>query len=453
MNKQRATADLVAADKRHVWHPFTQMQDWESGSPLVIERAEGCYLFDSDGNRYFDGVSSLWVNVHGHNHPTINDAIVAQLGKVAHTTLLGLASPPSIELAEKLVALAPPGLTRVFYSDSGSTAVEIALKQAFQYWQLVGEHKKTKFVHLAESYHGDTLGAVAVGGISLFHEVYGPILIEAIPAPTPHPYRDPARRSPGAVCDAALRALDALFAERAHEIGAMIVEPLMQGAGGMIAHPAGFLAGVAERCRRHGILLIVDEVATGFGRTGKMFACEHEDVTPDFLCVAKGITGGYLPLAATLSTEEVYRAFLGPRISGRTFFHGHTYTGNALACAAALANLELFQSTAVIRELPNKIKYLSDCLALRIGPLTAVGEIRQVGMMVGIELVADRETRAAFPAAEFVGTKVCEAARAHGLLIRPLGDVIVLMPPLVSTEAQLSSMVDAVVAGIAEICT
>jgi adenosylmethionine-8-amino-7-oxononanoate aminotransferase len=442
-------ADLAARDKRVVWHPFTQMQDWREDAPLVIERAEGNHLIDADGRRYLDGVSSLWVTVHGHRHPRINDAIRAQLDRVAHSTLLGLASVPAIELAERLLAIAPPGLGKVFYSDSGSTAVEVALKIAFQYWSHCGRPKKRRFIALREAYHGDTIGAVSVGGIDLFHQIFHPLLFDALRAPTPYWYRCTEAPAPEACRDLCLDALAQLLAAHAGETAALILEPLVQGAAGMITHPPGYLREVARLCRQHEVLLICDEVATGFGRTATMFACEQEGVSPDLLCLAKGITGGYLPLAATLATDAIHDAFLGPLSSRRTFFHGHTYTGNPLACAAALASLQVFEEERVLAALPGKVRRLDALLTERVAPLHHVGQIRQRGLMVGIELVRDRATKAEYAFTEAIGARACRAARARGVLLRPLGSVVVLMPPLSTTDDEMVQLVDAAAHGIA----
>ncbi|MEM9493855.1 MAG: adenosylmethionine--8-amino-7-oxononanoate transaminase, partial [Myxococcota bacterium] len=387
-------------DKSHVWHPFTQMMEWNEDVPLVIERGEGNYLIDSEGRRYLDGVSSLWVNLHGHGRPEINAAIADQLAKIAHSTMLGLANVPATELARRLIDLAPGKLNKVFYSDSGSTAVEIALKQAYQYWQQRGETGRRAFVHLSDAYHGDTLGAVSVGGIDLFHQIYEPLLTPGYMVPTPHRLaveQPPHRRSIASTCEAALAAVDAVLSEHEGEIIAVIVEPLVQGAAGMLLQPPGYLRGVAERCRTHKVLLIADEVATGFGRTGTMFACEQEGVEPDFLCLAKGISGGYLPLAATLATDEIYEAFLGRRTDYKTFFHGHSYTGNPLACAAALASLDIFDKDQVLSKLPGMIEQLSHLLSSRIAGKPWVAEIRQKGLMVGIELSAEPDAGTPFP--------------------------------------------------------
>ena len=416
---------LSDLDRRVTWHPFTQMAEW---SPLVIARGEGSWLFDSEGRRYLDGVSSLWCNVHGHAHPRLDRALRAQLDRIAHSTFLGLSHEPGIRLAAALVEIAPPGLTRVFYSDSGSTAVEIALKQSFQYWQLQGRPAKQRFLRLGDAYHGDTLGAVGVGGIDLFHRVFGPLLVPSIAIPSP-------AGTDGAV---ALARIEAELENRAYEIAALVVEPLVQGAAGMLVHPAGFLSGAASLCRRFGVHLIVDEVATGFGRTGTMFACEQESVAPDFLCLAKGITGGYLPLAATLSTEEIYSAFLGARSELKHFFHGHTYTANPLACAVGLESLALLRESTLANA-QARIPELTAALA-RLSAVAGVRAVRQCGMMAGIELESI-EGRS-------LGAEVCERVRAHGVILRPLGDVVVWMPPLSITADEILFLERATMMGI-----
>ena len=438
---------LRAWDRAHVWHPFTPLADWEASDPLVIERGDGVYLFDVEGNRYLDGVSSLWCNVHGHRHPALDQAIRDQLDRVAHSTLLGVTNPPAIELARKLVEVAPPGLTRVFYSDDGATAVEVALKMAFQYWRQKAdpEPQRVRFVALGNAYHGDTLGDVSVGGVERFHAMFGPLLFPALRIPSPHPYRCGLCR--GSCSKSCLDAVDRLLAEHAGEVAAVVVEPLVQGAAGMIVHPDGYLAGLRDLTRKHGTLLIADEVAVGFGRTGTMFACEREAVTPDFLCIAKGLTGGYMPLAATLTTEEVAAAFRGTAADGKTFFHGHTYAGNPLGAAVALANLRVFEDERTLERLRPKIAHLAARLA-RIADLPCVGNVRQRGLLAGIELVADRRTKTPFPWDRQVGAAVCRHARGLGLLIRPLGDVIVVMPPLSIEVDQLDAMLDAIVASI-----
>jgi len=431
---------LLALDQRHLWHPFTQMQLWPGDDPLIIAAAEGNYLIDDLGRRYLDGVSSLWVNVHGHRKREIDEAIAAQLARVAHSTLLGLASVPAIELAAKLVAIAPAGLTRVFYSDSGSTSVEVALKMAFQYWRQKGRPEKKVFAALREAYHGDTVGAVSAGGIELFHQVFRELLFQVERLPTPYAYRWEGEGDCGEAC---LRAAEELLQRRGKELAALIIEPLMQGAAGMIAQPPGFLSQLARLCKRYDVLLICDEVATGFGRTGTMFAVEQEDVRPDFLCIAKGLTGGYLPLAATLTTDGVYQAFLGTIEEKRAFFHGHTYTGNPLACAAALANLELFEREHTLERIRPVIAILAAKLE-EIAALAHVGDIRRRGLMVGIELVLDRRTKQEYPYGQRVGHRVCMAVRKRGILLRPLGNVVVIMPPLSLTSSEAEWLGNAV---------
>lgn len=448
------TQQLRDLDRRHLWHPFTHMSLWLESEPLVIVAADGMRLIDSDGNRYLDGVSSLWCNVHGHRVPEIDDAIRRQLDRVAHSTLLGLACEPSIRLAERLVAVAPPGLSRVFYSDSGATATEIAFKIAVQHFANAGQPERTQFIGIADAYHGDTFGAMSVGRTAAFHRPYFPMLFPTHAAPSPFPYRCGFASECG--CDATgsrcaarcVEALDALLRQHGPRVAAVCVEPIVQGAAGMIVHPPGYLRGVRDLCDHHGVLLIADEVAVGFGRTGRMFACEHEDVRPDLLCVAKGISGGYLPLAATLCTERVFESFLGAPASGRTFFHGHTYTGNALACAAALASLDLFERRRLVESVARKAEVLAGLLA-PLRDLPRVGDVRQKGFMVGVELVADRASRRPLDPALRTGAAVCERLRRRGVILRPLGDVVVLMPPLAMDEADLRVICDALHAEIA----
>jgi adenosylmethionine-8-amino-7-oxononanoate aminotransferase len=443
--------DWAARDKQVVWHPFTHMSEWIAGDPLVIDRGEGSFLFDVHGRRYLDGVSSLWCNVHGHGHPRLNAAMRDQLDRLAHSTFLGLTHKPGIELADMLVRLAPKGLTRVFYSDSGSTAVEIALKQAFQYWQLRGE-SRPRFVRLEHAYHGDTLGAVGVGGIELFHRIFGPLIHDSIPVRSPATYPNAERLSPDEISARSLAALDRTLAEQGSEIAAVVMEPLIQGAAGMITHPDGFAAGVQRICRERGVLFIVDEVATGFGRTGTMFACEQEGLEPDFLCCAKGITGGYLPLAATLAREEIFEAFLAERREMKAFFHGHTYTANPLACAVAIESVSLLEEGMLERG-KDLAGYLDRLLREFIAPIPAVGDIRRRGLMIGIELVEDRSTGRAFPVEQFRGVKVCEAARKHGVILRPLGDVVVWMPPFCMSRDEADLLASATMKAIEDACS
>jgi adenosylmethionine-8-amino-7-oxononanoate aminotransferase len=449
MSRKARTQRLQAEDRRYLWHPFTQQRDWVKTAPLIIERGRGVYLEDTDGRRYLDGASSIWVNLHGHCKGALDRALAAQVTRIAHSTLLGLSNVPAIELAKRLVGLAPRGLTRVFYSDNGSTAVEIALKMAFQYWRLKGNAalSKAKFLHLGQAYHGDTLGAVGVGGVPIFHERFKPLLRPSFEAHAPYCYRCPLGltfpRCKLACADSVEEILD-----RHHgEIAALIVEPMLLAAGGMITMPPGYLTRLRTLCTRYRVLMIADEVATGFGRTGRMFACEHEGVKPDLMAVSKGLTGGYLPLAATLTTEKIYRAFLGRYDEFKTFFHGHSYTGNPLGCAVALANLDVFEKEHTLDRLQPKIAALTRLLKpLRDHP--HVGEVRQIGLIAGIELVENRATKAPYPLAERVGMRVADKARTLGLLIRPLGNVIVLMPPLSTTLPELRKMVEIVAKAI-----
>jgi adenosylmethionine-8-amino-7-oxononanoate aminotransferase len=427
---------LVRWDREHLWHPFTQMQGFVEEELLIIARGDGPYLYDLQGRRYLDGVSSLWCNVHGHRRPELDRALVAQLDTVAHSTLLGLAHPPAIVLARKLADIAPRGLTKVFYSDDGSTAVEAALKMAYQYWQLKGRREKRRFLKLKEGYHGDTLGAVSVGGIDLFHETYRPLLFDTLSAPAPYCYRCQEQEDCRQQC---LAELVRLVEEHHGELAAVILEPVMQGAAGMIPQPPGYLAKVREVTRQHDVLLICDEVATGFGRTGTMFACEHEGVSPDLLCLAKGVTGGYLPLSATMATDQVYQAFLGEFEEFKTLFHGHTFTGNPLAAAVSLASLEVFEKERVLQNLAAKIELLEARL-YEMASHPHVGDVRQRGFMVGIELVADKKTREPFPVARRTGHRVILEARKLGAILRPLGDVLVLMPPLCLTTDELETL-------------
>ena len=432
----RDNTRLPRDDKTFLWHPYTCMAEWEDEEIVVIERGRGATLVDTEGREYIDGVSSLWVNLHGHGRREIRDAVRAQLDRIAHSTLLGLANVPSIELARRLVGLAPDSLERVFFSDDGSTAVEASLKMAFQYWRLRGRPEKRLFVHLENAYHGDTIGAVSVGGIDEFHEVFKPLLFPSLSVPSPYCYRCSLGRDRSSCGMACASAAEELIVSRSEEISALIIEPKVQGAAGMIVQPEGYLSRVAEACRDSGVLLIVDEVAVGFGRTGRMFACEHEAVRPDMMTLGKGVTGGYLPLAATLVSGDIYETFMEHK-----FYHGHSYTGNQLACAAALASLDVFEADGVLERLPRMSAALSGLLE-PVAELEHAGEVRQCGLMAGIELVADRETRRPYPAVERMGHRAILEARRRGLIIRPLGDVLVLMPPYCITDGEMERMVE-----------
>jgi len=477
-------------DRQYVWHPFTQHTVWNAREPLVIVAGEGEFLIDADGKRYIDGVSSMWCNVHGHRHPSIDAAIKAQLDRVAHTTLLGLTHPLAAELARRLVEIAPAGtadketgrhgdaetrrhgdagtqrrgdketgrhgdkerrvLSKVFYSDDGSTAVEVAIKMAYAYWHHRGQPRRSRFLALRNAYHGDTIGAVSVGCVEVFHGVYKPLLFETLVAPSPYCYRCELGRSPATCGIACAAEMERMLQTNADRVAGVIVEPLMQCAGGMIAAPAGYLKKVREACDRQGVLLIADEVATGFGRTGRMFACEHECVVPDLLCIGKGLTGGYLPVAATLATQRIYDAFLGAPEELKTFFHGHTFTGNPLGCAAAVASLDVFAKEQVLASLPPKIELLGERLR-KMAANRWVGDVRQCGLLAGVELVADKASKREFPYGLQVGAEVCMAARKHGAILRPLGNTIVLFPPLCISQETLARLLDIIETCIEEI--
>ena len=430
---------LVAWDKRYLWHPFTQMQDWLAEEPVIIEGGDGCYLIDIAGNRYIDGVASMWTNVHGHNHPELNAALKTQIDKVAHTTLLGYSNIPAIELARKLVELTPVGLNKVFYSDNGSTAVEIALKMAYQYWQHRGEPQRKLFIHFDKAYHGDTIGAMSVGGIDSFHTTFDSLLFKGIRVSAPEPYRP---NSP-AVKAQWLKAVESKLSEYTGQIAGIILEPLIQGAGGMLISPQGFLKELAVLAKRSETLLIVDEVMTGMGRTGKMWACEHEAVTPDLLCTAKGLAAGYLPLAATLTTDEVYNAFLGEYKDLKTFFHGHTFTGNPLACAVALENIAIFEREDLLSRLQPTIEHFRNRLQ-EFKKLPHVGDVRVCGLAAGVELMKNPDTNTPYPFEEKVGIRVCKEALTRGAILRPLVNTIVLMPPLQISISELDALLDIV---------
>lgn len=436
-----------------VWYPFTQMREFLDHSPLSIASGDGCFLVDEDGRRYLDGVASLWCNVHGHRHPMIDQAVRDQLDRIAHSTMLGLTHEPGIELARRLIGHAPAGLSRVFYSDSGATAVEIAVKMAYQCGQLRGETKRKRFLRLVDAYHGDTIGSVSVGGIDLFHDRFRDLLFETIPVPAPdlvrHPFGDVTEEE---AMQRYFEQTRTLIEKHADEACAFIIEPLLQGAAGMLKHPDGYLRFVRDLTREHGILLIADEVAVGFGRTGKMFACEWEAVAPDLLCLGKGISGGYLPLAATLATEEVFETFLGEYGEAKTFYHGHTYTGNPLACAAGLASLDVFEKERTLS--PDVFGPKARSYAERMEALLAlpqVGSVRYRGLMGGVELVRDKATLAPYAFDERMGHRVCMAIRERGVILRNLGDVVIVLPPLAISAAQIDILFDALEEAVREV--
>jgi adenosylmethionine-8-amino-7-oxononanoate aminotransferase len=442
-NSKFKTEKLVESDKKYLWHPFTQMKDWVKEDPVIIERGKGIYLYDTEGNKYLDGNSSYWVNIHGHGNRKIDESVKKQINKISHSTFLGLSNVPAIELSERLIDIVPEGLKRVFYSDDGSTAVEAGVKMAFQYWQQKGKNfkSKKKFIAFYNAYHGDTIGAVSVGRIDLFHRMFKSLLFETIFAPPPYCYRCPLEKKYPECSLACVNELERIVSENSNKVAALIIEPKVMMPGGIITAPDGFLKRVREICTKYNILMIADEVAVGFGRTGKMFACEHENVSPDILLLSKSLTGGYMPLAATVTTEEIYEGFLGEYSEFKTFFHGHTYTGNPLACSSAIANLDLFKKERTLDSLQDKILFLKDEL-IKFSNIEQVGDIRQCGFIVGIEIVMDKETKEPYPLERKIGIKIAREARDRGLIIRPIGNIVILVPPLSSAKDEIHRMAD-----------
>lgn len=454
--------DLERWDRENYWHAFTQMAEYQ---PFIIERGEGAWLETLDGQRFLDGCSSMWCNVHGHRHPRIDAAIREQLDKVAHVTSLGASNSTTIRLTQKLVETAPRSrvhegqtaseestdsdLTKVFYSSDGSSAVEVALKQAFQYWRqkATPEPQRDLFLALGGSYHGDTLGSVSVGGVTRFHAMFAPLLFETVHGPCPDSYRVPEGVSPSDLCSHYLVRYRELFERFGERFAGVVVEPLVQGAAGMVMHPTGFLSGIRELCDEYGTLLIADEIAVGMGRTGTLWACENEFVVPDFLCTGKGLSGGYLPVAATLTSQKIWDAFLGEYSQSKSFFHGHTFGGNPLGSAAALATLELFDELDLLPQIADRSKYLQAALE----PLSEhpeVGDVRCCGLIGAVELVQNKHTQQGYPWGERKGHQVCEAALKHNVWLRPLGNVVVVMPPLCITESELDQIAAAIQFGL-----
>lgn len=439
--------DLYKVDQENYWHAFTQMADYQ---PLIIERAEGVWLFDVQGRKFLDAASSMWCNVHGHRHPVIDQAIRDQLNKVAHVTSLGMSNPTTIELTARLVEISPPGLECVFYSSDGACAVEVALKMAFQYWRQKEspQPQRDLFLAVGNAYHGDSLGAVSVGGVARFHAMFAPLLFDVVRGPCPDSYRYPREVSHDQLAEHYLAEYRKLFEQFGSRLAAVIVEPIVQGAAGMVMHPPGFLTGLATLAKQYETLLIADEIATGVGRTGRMWACEWEDVSPDFLVTGKGLSGGYLPISATITTREVWSAFLGEYSQSKSFFHGHTFGGNPLASAAALATLKLLETDKTLENVTRQSEQLKQKLdALADHP--NVGNIRVRGLIAAVELVQNRQTHEAFPWHERVGHKVCQKMLALGVWTRPLGNVIVIMPPLCITTSELDSLVEALLEALA----
>ena len=435
---------LKRMDHTHLWHPFTQMQEWMGEDPCIIAGGEGSYLIDVNGNRYLDGVSSLWCNLFGHRRPELDQALKAQTDRIAHSTFLGLSHVPGIELAARLTALVPAGLTRVFYSDSGATAVEVALKLAVQYWQLLGRTQKTRFARLEESYHGDTVGAMSVGYSELFHHFHRDLLFPTLAVKPPYAYQREQGLSEAEAMDRSVQEARDTVTREKERLAAFIMEPVMQGAAGMWPQPAGYVKAIRDICKDNDVLFIADEVATGFGHTGRMWACEHDGVSPDLMCVGKGITGGYLPLAATFATEEIFSAFLGDYGEFKSFFHGHTYTGNPLGCAVALATLDVFEQDALMETVPPKIAWLEDRIRKDILTLAHVRELRQRGFMTGIELVKDKARGERYDPGVRIANQVVLEARRRGVIVRPLGDTLIMLPPLTISDTELETLVNVV---------
>ncbi|HET7204518.1 MAG TPA: adenosylmethionine--8-amino-7-oxononanoate transaminase [Steroidobacteraceae bacterium] len=445
---------LAERDLRVVWHPCSQMKDHEWLPLLPIARGDGVWLYDYDGRRYLDAISSWWVNLFGHANPRISAAITAQLGRLEHVLLAGFTHEPAVALAERLTQLAPPGLTRCFYADNGSSAIEVALKMSFHYWRNRGHARKRRFVTLANSYHGETLGALAVGHVELYKEIYRPLLMDVIVAPTPDAYA----AEPGECADDCARRAIAAMADildrHAAETCAVVVEPLVQCAAGMRMHSPLYLKLLRELCDRHDVHLIADEIAVGFGRTGTMFACEQAGITPDFLCLSKGITGGYLPLSVVLTGEDVFEAFYDEYEKLRAFLHSHSYSGNALACSAALATLDIFASDDVLERNRRLAEQLGRRACELLGELPHVAEVRQAGMIVAAELAPNGSRREAFDWRERRGLRIYRHGLEHEALLRPLGNVVYFMPPYVITPEQIDALVatarDGIVAATAD---
>jgi adenosylmethionine-8-amino-7-oxononanoate aminotransferase len=429
----------IKKDLQYIWHPYTQMKDCETLPLVFIEKAKGVKLYDDKGNFYYDTISSWWCNVHGHNHPKIKAAIKKQLNSLEHVLFAGFTHKPAILLAEKLVSITPNNLTKVFFSDNGSTAVEAALKISFQYWCNTGQKTKTKFLSLDLAYHGDTIGALSVGGDTVFNKVFDALRFESFKVPSPYCYRCPVGKQRDSCNIDCIKPLESTLKKHKDKIAAVILEPLLIGAAGMIIYPAQYLKQAAELAKKYDVHLIADEVATGFGRTGKMFACRHASVQPDFICLSKGITSGTLPFAATLTTDKIYNAFYDDYEKYKTFYHGHTYTANPLGCAAALASLEIFEEEKTLEKVKTLIPVFHNGLE-KFRPLDFVGDVRYIGMVGAIELVRDKKTKQLFDVRKRIGQKIFQKGLKEHLILRPLGSVIYLFPPLSITKKQLTDI-------------
>jgi adenosylmethionine-8-amino-7-oxononanoate aminotransferase len=439
--KQKSDADLVR-DFHSVWHPCTQMKDHETVPPLLIERGEGVYLYDSDGNKYLDVISSWWVNLFGHNHPRLNNTLKAQLGKVAHVMFAGITHKPAIDLAERLVELSPENLKKVFFSDNGSTAVEVAIKMSLQYWRQTGHLNKSKFAYLKGGYHGETLGALSLCGIDMFRENFDAVLMENIAVEGPDCYRCPYEMKPDS-CEAECFApMQKTLAEHRESLAGVIIEPLVQGAAGMKMYPPVYLKKLQSACKLHNVHTVYDEIAVGFGRTGALFVCGEYDLSPTFLCLSKGITSGYLPLAATLTEDEIYSAFYDEFATMKFFIHSHSYSANPLACALANESLAMLTENNFLESLQPKIRAMRE-YGQRLEELNWVGEFRQTGMIAAVELVKNKETKETFPFEDRVGYRIYQEGLKRGVLMRPLGNVIYFIPPLVITIEEIKTMIDA----------
>jgi len=431
----------IKKDLKYIWHPYTQAKDCQKFPPILIERAKGIKLYDNKGNCYYDTISSWWCNVHGHNHLEINKAIKGQLNSFEHVLFAGFTHKPAIKLAEKLVAITPDNLTKVFFSDNGSTAVEVALKMSFQYWQNIGKNKKTKFLSLDSGYHGDTIGAMSVSGVDLFNKVFSPLFFKSFKAPSPYCYRCPVGKDKSTCSIECIASLEAILKKKSKEIAALILEPMVMAAGGMIIYSSQYLKRAAQLAKKYNIHLILDEVASGFGRTGKMFACEHAKVKPDFICLSKGITSGYLPFAATLTTSKIYNAFYAPYQRKKTFYHGHTYTANPISCAAALASLKVYKQENTLGKIKKLIPIFHKKLET-FKDLPLVGDVRCIGMIGAIELVKNKKTKKSFGLERRIGLEVYQRALKQGLILRPLGSIIYFFLPLCIKKSQIIEALD-----------